>query len=32
MTTRKHYAGEHRLAIIVNGREMAVKSFYLEEK
>lgn len=32
MTTRTHYAGEHGLAIIVNGRQMALKGFYLEDK
>lgn len=31
MTTRKHYAGEHRLAVLINGREMARKNFYLDE-
>jgi len=29
MTTRTHYPGEHRLAIVVNGREMARKKFIL---
>jgi len=28
-TTRKHYEGEHNLAIIINGREVAAKSFKL---
>ncbi len=32
MTTRKHYVGEHRLAILINGREVAQKSFYLDER
>lgn len=26
-TTRKHYAGEHRLRVLVNGKEMAGKGF-----
>lgn len=26
-TTRKHYPGKHKLAIVVNGKEMAVKEF-----
>ena len=30
MTTRKHYPGEHSLAIIVNGEKKAAKSFLLE--
>ena len=29
LTTRKHYAGEHSLAIIVNGQEKSLISFYL---
>ena len=29
MTTRKHYVGEHRLAVVINGREIAQKKFYL---
>ena len=29
MTTRVHYPGEHRLAIIVNGREVRCETFYL---
>jgi 3-methyladenine DNA glycosylase AlkC len=29
MTTRVHYAGEHRLAIVINGKEVAIKSFQL---
>jgi 3-methyladenine DNA glycosylase AlkC len=29
LTTRKHYSGEHRLAIIVNGHEKACINFYL---
>lgn len=29
LTTRKHHPGQHRLAIIVNGREMASLSFEL---
>jgi hypothetical protein len=28
-TTRKHYPGEHKIAISVNGKEMAVASFNL---
>ncbi|HEV7333472.1 MAG TPA: DNA alkylation repair protein [Flavisolibacter sp.] len=28
-TTRKHYPGEHKLAIVVNGQEMAEKEFVL---
>ncbi|HZG83448.1 DNA alkylation repair protein [Paenibacillus sp.] len=31
MTTRKHYPGEHRAAVIVNGTELAAVSFALEE-
>lgn len=27
MSTRRHYPGEHRLAVIVNGRELAVEEF-----
>lgn len=27
MTTRKHYAGEHTLTVVVNGREMASRKF-----
>ncbi|MBC8488436.1 MAG: hypothetical protein H8D45_20605 [Bacteroidetes bacterium] len=27
MSTRKHFEGEHRITIIVNGEEMANKSF-----
>lgn len=30
-TTRKHYPGQHRLAIIVNGEEQAGADFWLEE-
>jgi 3-methyladenine DNA glycosylase AlkC len=29
MSTRKHYPGQHRLTIIVNGEEKAAASFYL---
>lgn len=29
LTTRKHYAGEHRLSLIINGKEIAIKEFYL---
>jgi len=29
-TTRKHYAGEHRIAIIVNGKELASAPFELK--
>lgn len=29
MTTRKHYPGEHRIAIIINGEEKAITSFTL---
>ncbi|MCB9640958.1 MAG: DNA alkylation repair protein [Myxococcales bacterium] len=28
-TTRKHYPGEHRLAIVINGKEMPYQSFQL---
>ena len=28
-TTRKHYPGKHKLAIVVNGKEMAAKEFLL---
>ena len=28
-TTRKHYPGEHKIAIVVNGRELAEKDFSL---
>jgi hypothetical protein len=28
-TTRKHYPGRHKLAIVVNGKEVAVKEFLL---
>ena len=31
LTTRKHYAGEYGLAIIVNGQEKAYISFYLSD-
>ncbi len=30
MTTRKHYAGEHTLSVIVNGVEMASARFWVE--
>ncbi len=29
MTTRKHYPGEHSIALIVNGKELAVREFML---
>ena len=29
LTTRKHYAGKHKIAIVVNGKEMAEKEFKL---
>jgi 3-methyladenine DNA glycosylase AlkC len=29
-TTRKHYPGKHKLAIVVNGQELAVKEFVLQ--
>lgn len=29
MTTRKHYPGDHSIALIVNGKELAVKGFML---
>lgn len=29
-TTRKHYPGKHKLAIVVNGKEMAAKEFLLQ--
>lgn len=32
LTTRKHYPGEHRLAVIVNGIEKALVPFYLHEE
>jgi hypothetical protein len=28
-TTRKHYPGQHKLAIVVNGKEVAEKAFVL---
>jgi hypothetical protein len=31
MSTRRHYPGEHRIAIIVNGVEKASKSLVLTE-
>lgn len=31
MTTRKHYAGEHRIAVTVNGVPMASASFMVEQ-
>jgi len=30
LSTRKHYPGRHTIAIIVNGREMGKKRFYLD--
>lgn len=30
LTTRKHYTGEHALAIVVNGKELAIQKFVLE--
>ncbi len=30
LTTRKHYAGEHILAIVVNGKELARQTFMLQ--
>jgi 3-methyladenine DNA glycosylase AlkC len=27
LTTRKHYAGQHTLAVVINGQELAVKKF-----
>jgi hypothetical protein len=30
LTTRKHYPGAHRLAIVVNGRELAAATFELQ--
>lgn len=30
MSTRKHYPGEHRISIIINGEEKAVTSFQLQ--
>jgi 3-methyladenine DNA glycosylase AlkC len=30
-TTRKHYPGKHKLAILVNGRELAEKEFLLHQ-
>ena len=30
MTTRKHYAGEHLLSLIINGKEQKKLSFFLE--
>ncbi len=27
LTTRKHYAGQHSLAVVINGQELAVKKF-----
>jgi 3-methyladenine DNA glycosylase AlkC len=31
LTTRKHYPGKHKIAIVVNGREMVTKDFWLRE-
>jgi 3-methyladenine DNA glycosylase AlkC/predicted GIY-YIG superfamily endonuclease len=32
MSTRKHYAGEHFISLIINGKEMKTTSFFLAEK
>jgi 3-methyladenine DNA glycosylase AlkC len=32
LTTRKHYPGKHKIAIVVNGRELAAKEFWLRGK
>ena len=32
LTTRKHYPGKHKIAIVVNGREMVSSDFWLREK
>lgn len=32
LTTRKHYPGKHKIAIVVNGREMVTKDFWLRGK
>jgi hypothetical protein len=29
LTTRKHYPGQHRLSVIINGMELATTNFYL---
>jgi len=31
MTTRKHYPGEHRIALLVNGKELILEKFHLIE-
>ncbi|MCR6642227.1 MAG: DNA alkylation repair protein [Sporocytophaga sp.] len=31
LTTRKHYAGEHKLSLVINGKEMITKDFYLSK-
>ncbi|WP_211345684.1 DNA alkylation repair protein [Paraflavitalea soli] len=31
LTTRKHYAGQHTLAVVINGQELAVKKFTVTE-
>ena len=31
-TTRKHYPGKHKIGILINGKEMAVKEFVLIDK
>jgi len=30
LTTRKHYPGQHKLAVIINGKELATTEFYVE--
>lgn len=32
LTTRKHYPGEHKLCIVINGKEMAEAAFLLKQK
>jgi 3-methyladenine DNA glycosylase AlkC len=32
LTTRKHYAGLHKIALVVNGKECQVKTFHLDLK
>ena len=31
MTTRKHYVGEHFIAILINGQEVIKERFYLND-
>ncbi|MGQ8365415.1 DNA alkylation repair protein [Glaciecola sp. 1036] len=31
VTTRKYYAGEHKIAVLINGVEYSANTFYLEE-